>query len=142
MAKWTCPECGRPFGRVNQGHMCSPPMSLDDYFASAHEREQAIFEVINAHLEDLGPFDIDPVSVGILLKNGPVFAELRTKTKWVAVCFKLPVKLSSNRFSRKVVPSGGHGGSFYHVVNVADAAEIDDVLLDWLTEAYIAAEDR
>ena len=54
-------------------------------------------------------------------------------TKWVAVCFNLDRKLTSDRLSRKVVE---HGGRFYHVVNVPDAAQIDELLLDWLTEAW------
>jgi len=52
----------------------------------------------------------------------------------------LPTKLSSDRFSRKVVAAGGNGSKWYHVVNVHDASEVDDQLLDWLTEAYLASE--
>ena len=141
MATWTCPDCGRPFGRTNQGHLCAPALSLDEYFATAHERERPIFDVVHGHLDSLGPLDVDPVSIGILFKHGPVIAELRPKTRWVALTFLLPVRLSSNRFSRKVVPAGGNGSRHYHVVNVHHADEIDDQVLDWLTEAYLAVED-
>ena len=60
--------------------------------------------------------------------------------KWVALAFRLPVKLEHPRLSRKVVPTGGQGSSFYHVVNLASVDEVDDVILDWLTESYLAAE--
>lgn len=68
MATWICPDCRRPFGRVKQGHMCAPGLSLKEYFDGADERERPIF------------------------------------------------------------------------VNVHDVSEIDDTLLDWLTEAYFAVD--
>ncbi len=120
--------------------MCAPGLTLDAFFADGHERERPIFDAVFAHLDQLGPVAVDPVQVGILFKNGPVFAELRPMKKWVAVTFLLPIKLDHSRLSRKVVRTGGNGSRFYHVVNVGDASEIDEVLLDWLTEAYLALD--
>ena len=120
--------------------MCAPGLSLDEFFANGHERERPIFDVVRDHLDQLGPVTIDAVQVGILFKNGPVFAELRPMKKWVALTFLLPVKLEHGRLSRKVVQAGGNGSRFYHVVNVSDASEIDEVVLDWLTEAYLALD--
>ena len=139
---WTCPDCRRMFGRRNQGHMCSPALTLEEYFSTANERERPIFDAVMGHLNDLGDVHAEPVSVGIFFKNGPIFAELRPRKKWVAVCFRLPVKLTSARLSRKVIPAGGSasGGKYYHVVNVTDAADVDEELLDWLTESYFAAD--
>ena len=97
---------------------------------------------MHSHLAELGPVDVDPVQIGILYKNGPVFAEHRPKMKWVALGFAMPLKLTSNRLSRKVLPMGGNGRRFYHVVNLATADDIDDVILDWLTEAYFAADEQ
>ncbi len=138
---WTCPDCGRPFGRTNQGHFCAPGLPLDEFFAE-HERVEPIFSAVMAHLDDLGPVEVDPVGIGILFKHGPMFAELRPMKRWTALTFMLPVKLEHPRLSRKVVAAGGRGGRYYHVVNVTDPAEIDDVILDWLTEAYLALDDR
>lgn len=137
---WICPECGRGFGKTRQGHFCEPGLSLDEYFATADEREQPIFAVIRDHVESLGDVHIEALAAGIWFKNGPTCIELRPKTKWVAVCFKLPTKLSSDRFKRKVVRAGGSGSKWYHVVNVREAAEVDEQLLDWLTEAYFTAD--
>jgi len=61
--------------------------------------------------------------------------------KWVALCIYLPERVNSSRFSRKVVQAGGNGSRWYHVINVADASEIDDQVLDWLTHAYLAVDD-
>ena len=115
--------------------MCgAPALSLDEYFADAMPWEEPIFRVIENHFATHGPdLIVDPLGIGILLKNGPMFAELRTKTKWTAVGFHLPRKVSSGRFSRKV---GEYGKKYFHVINVDDPKEIDDEVLDWLTEAY------
>ena len=35
---WVCPKCQRQFGRVKQGHECSPAMTLDEYFSTGPDR--------------------------------------------------------------------------------------------------------
>lgn len=139
--QWVCPECNRTFGRVGQGHACEPGLSIEDYFAEAHQRERPIFDVVSGHLDSLGPVVIEPVNIGIMFKNGPRFAELRTMKKWVALTFMHPVKLESNRFSRKVIAPPSPNGKWYHVINVTEPSDIDEQVLDWLTAAYFAAED-
>ena len=135
---WKCPDCARQFGRTNQGHECAPAMDLDEYFETGPSFERPIFERIRDHLQTLDP-DIwfEPVSVGVFFKRRSTFLSLRTKTKWIAVSFSLDRKLEHARLSRKVQ---AHGRRFHHVVNVKDASEIDDVLLNWLTEAWTADE--
>lgn len=134
MERWTCPNCNRAFGKKNQSHLtCEPAISLDEYFAVAKPFEKPVFDAVNTHLSTLDDVIIDPLGVGILLKNGPMFAELRPKTKWVALGFSLPRKLESGRLSRKVVE---YGHKHFHVINVDDPAMIDDEIFEWLTEAY------
>lgn len=134
MSMWTCPSCDRRFGKANQSHDCAPALSIEEYFETGPTFERDIFEVIRDHMQTLDA-DIwfEPVSVGIFFKRRTSFLQLRTKTKWVAVCFNLSRKLTSTRIARKVIE---HSGRYYHVVNIRDAAEIDEQLLDWLTEAY------
>ncbi len=135
---WQCPECKRKFGRANQGHECAPAMDLEEYFETGPGFERPIFETIRDHMQTVDP-DIwfEPVSVGIFFKRRSVFLSLRTMTKWIAVGFQLDRKLEHGRLSRKVLSNGKR---HYHVVNVKEASEIDDVLLGWLTEAWHADE--
>lgn len=109
-------------------------MDLEEYFETGPEFERPIFEVIRKHMQDVDP-DIwfEPVSVGIFFKRRSTFLSLRTMTKWIAVGFQLDRKLEHSRLSRKVLSNGRR---YYHVVNVKDASDIDDVLLEWLTEAW------
>lgn len=134
MERWTCPNCNRVFGKKNQSHLtCEPAVSLEEYFAAAKPFEKPIFDVVNTHLQTLDDVIIDPLGVGILLKNGPMFAELRPKTKWVALGFSLSRKLESGRLSRKV---SEYGHKFFHVINLDDPNMIDAEIFEWLSEAY------
>jgi hypothetical protein len=136
MPTWVCPDCQRQFARTRQGHECAPAMTLDEYFSTGPERERPIYEVVKAHLDTLGPVHVEPVSVGIFLKKPSRVAQLRPMTKWVALSFSLPRQVEDRRISRKPIE---HGGRWYHVVNLAGPDEVDDVVLGWLTEAYLAA---
>jgi len=138
MPRWVCPDCGRQFGRTRQGHECSPAMAVDEYFTTGPPHERPVFDAVMAGLADVGPIHVEPVSVGIFLKRARTFAELRPMTRWVAVSFSLPRTLSSARIARKVIDTGR---SKYHVVNVATPDEVDDQLLGWLTEAYLASPE-
>lgn len=135
MERWTCPKCNRVFGRKNQSHLlCEDAPTLEQYFDTAKPWERPIFEVVQAHFVSNGDeLMVDPLPIGILLKNGPMFAELRSKAKWTAVGSHLPQRLSTGRLSKKVVTTGK---KFFHVINVSDPDQIDDELLDWLTDAF------
>ena len=133
MPRWTCPDCSRQFGRTGQGHECAPAMTLEDYLATGPPHERPVVEAVLAGLADVGPIHIEPVSVGIFLKRSRTFAELRPMRKWVAVSFSLERTLTSQRIARKVYDAGR---TKYHVVNVRTPDEVDDQLLEWLTEAY------
>lgn len=88
------------------------------------------------HLDTVGPVHVEPVSVGIFLKRSQSFAQLRPLTRWVALSFGLPRKLTSPKLSRKVI---SYGHRFHHVVNLRSPEEVDDDVRSWLTEAYEAS---
>jgi hypothetical protein len=133
VAAWTCTECGRLFGREKQSHACSPGLTVEEYFSTGPTHERPIFERVMQHLTSVGPVHADVVSVGIFLKNPRKFAELRPMERWVAVSFSLPRRASHRTITRKVVE---YSGRYFHVANVASADDLDDALLDLLTEAY------
>jgi len=131
---WTCPACGRRFGRTNQSHDCVPAMSLEDYFSTGPERERPIFEAVMRRLDGVGALHVEPVSVGIFLKrNGRRFAQLRPMQRWVALSFSLRRRVQHPTITRRVVP---HHGRYHHVANLQSAADLDHELGDWLIEDY------
>ncbi|MBI4932413.1 MAG: hypothetical protein HY828_00960 [Actinobacteria bacterium] len=134
---WICPRCDRQFVRSGQGHECAPAMSLEEYFSTGPPFERPVFEAVMAVIDDLGDAFLEPVSVGIFVKrDGVMVLELRPMTKWVALSFFLPDQLRHSRLSRKPVRSGRR---VWHTVNVRDPAEVDDLIVSWITEAWHAA---
>jgi hypothetical protein len=135
--RWTCPDCGREFGAVGRGHICQPGLTMEEFLDSALPVARPVVETIVAHLRAVDHDDlliVDPVDSAVLLKAGPTFALLRPMKRWVAVGFSLRRKLESSRLSRKVAD---HGSRYHHVVNIDDAAGVDDELLAWLVEAFL-----
>jgi hypothetical protein len=92
-----------------------------------------VFDAVMRHLEDVGPVHVEPVSVGIFLKNPRKFAELRPLQRWTALSFFLRRPASHRTIVRKVVR---YGGRYFHIANVAEPADLDDDLGDLLVEAY------
>jgi hypothetical protein len=133
VAEWTCPECGRLFGRSGQSHDCAPGLSLEEYFSTGPAHERPIFDAVMRHVESLGPVHADIVSVGVFLKNPRKFAELRPRDRWVAISFSLRRRATHPTITRKVVE---YGSRYWHVANVATVDDIDDALLALIAEAY------
>ena len=132
-AGWTCPACGRLFARARQGHDCSPGLTLDEYFSTGPVHERPIFDAVMSKLTGLGPVHVEPVQVGIFLKNPKKFAELRPKDRWVALSFPLGRRATHRMIVRKVIP---YGQRYWHVANVASPDDLDADLVALLTEAY------
>ncbi len=138
MATWTCPDCSRSFGAVGRNHMCLPGLTAEEFLAGAPDFTEPVFRAVNDHLRSIddelgGDLIVDPLANKVLFKNGPTFCIFEPKTKWVAIGFSLRRSLRTGRLSRK---TSDYGDKFHHVINVDDAALIDDEFRYWLTEAY------
>jgi hypothetical protein len=108
-------------------------MSLEEYFSTGPAHERPVFEAVIHHLQTVGPVHVEPVSVGIFLKNPGKVAELRPMQRWVAVSFTLRRAARHRTIVRKVIALNGR---YYHVANVASPADVDDDFCQLLTEAY------
>ena len=64
-------------------------MSIEEYFSTGPPFERPVYDAVMDGLADVGPIHVEPVSVGIFLKNPRKFAELRPKDRWVAISFSL-----------------------------------------------------
>ena len=115
--------------------MCEPGLTITQWFAKARPEAEPIFTIVNAHLETLdGDLIVDPLlNKKVLFKNGPTVCILESMTKWVALGLTLRRRLNSDRMSRKVVD---YQGKYYHVFNLTSPDQVDDQLLEWVTEAF------
>jgi hypothetical protein len=114
-------------------------MSLEEYFATGPAHERPVFEAVMACLAGAGPVHVEPVSVGIFLRNPHKVAELRPRDRWVAVSFTLPHQAHHRTIVRKVIR---YGAGWFHVANVAEPAAVDDELAGLLVQAYDLARSR
>jgi hypothetical protein len=131
---WTCPDCGRQFGKANQGHTCSPGLTIDEYFATGPPHERPIFEAVMKHVSKACPdTHVEPVQVGIFFKRGPTYAELRPRDRWVTLSLGLSQKVVHRTIARKVVD---YNGRWYHYFNLRAPDDVDDDIRAWLSEAY------
>ena len=113
-------------------------MSVEEYFSTGPAHERPVFDAVMAHVDGLGDVHVEPVSVGILLKHGRRFAELRPMQKWVALSFSLRRQVSHRLIVRKPV---AYHGRHWHTANARTADDVDDDIKAWLTEAYLDAAD-
>jgi hypothetical protein len=139
MPRWTCPRCGRQFGRARQSHDCQPGGTLDDSFVGCPPGFREAYDAIAAHLRTLGPLHEDAVQVGVFLKADRKLAEVRPMVRALELTVYLPRVVEHLRIGRRIPISAG---TTVHAVKLHDATDIDDQLRDWLTEAYLAASDQ
>ncbi|MGZ8766191.1 MAG: DUF5655 domain-containing protein [Acidimicrobiia bacterium] len=78
---------------------------------------------------------MEPVSVGIFIKNDGSLVELRPMRQWVALSFPLRRRVEHPRIARKPIVAGTR---IFHVVNLRGPDDVDCEVRDWLTEAYFA----
>jgi hypothetical protein len=136
MTRWRCPKCDREFGRARQPHVCVPGTTVDESFAGRPPGHRLIYDAIAAHVDTLGPVHEDAVGVGVFLKHGRTFAQVRPKARAVTLWLFLPRPLDDARVSRSERVSSDRYG---HVIKLSDPGDVDDQLRAWLTEAYDAA---
>lgn len=113
-------------------------MSLAEYFSTGPPHERPIFETVRAHLDELGPVHVEPVSVGIFFKRSRTFAQLRPMQRWVALSFSLPRRVAHRTITRKV---NEYSGRFWHVANLRVPEDYDETLHEYVTEAYLTSPE-
>jgi hypothetical protein len=138
MARWICPHCDREFDRAHQSHTCVPGGTVDATFAGRPDWQREAYERMVEHLDTLGLFHVDSVSVGVFLKSDRKFAEIRPKARGLTVLLMLSRPLADARVGHTERLSAER---FMSTVRLTDPDQVDDVLCGWLTEAYEDATD-
>ncbi|HEY6173795.1 MAG TPA: DUF5655 domain-containing protein [Kofleriaceae bacterium] len=138
MASWTCPDCGRSFGRKNQSHGCAPGQSVDDYFADRPATLRRAFDAVARHLAKTGGVQVEAVGVCVMFKRSRTFAEVRAKRDRLVLGFLLSRVVEHPKIS-KTLRLSAHRTA--HFVDVVRAADVDRDVRDWLSEAYACSPE-
>ena len=128
---WTCPACGRTFGRNRQGHLCVPVRQLDEFLDAQPHRE--IFQAVVDHVQTLQGAIIEPGDAYLMLKRRRKFAALTPRRRWVRLWFILPHAIDHDRIQSRTKDAGA---GVAHYVQLHTTADVDDTLRDWLTQSW------
>jgi hypothetical protein len=133
MPTWTCPDCGRGFGRRNQSHGCAPGQSIDDYFADRPPALRRAFDAVARHLARTGDVRIDAVTACVMFKRSRTFAEVRARRDRLELGFLLSRVLEHPKITRTLRLSAHRTA---HFVDLVRASDVDRDVRGWLAEAY------
>jgi hypothetical protein len=131
--RWTCPACGRTFGKRAQGHMCLPVRTIDDFIASQPEALQDIFSDVFDFMSRFEDVIIEPGDKYLMLKRSRTFAALTPRRKWVRMWFSLPFAVEHERIQSH---ERGNDRAIGHAMQLHTAEDVDDTVRAWLVEAY------
>ena len=108
-------------------------MAYDEWFLDQPVHWRAIADAVIDHLTDLGDIAVDPVEVGILVKRSRTFVEMRPVRADLRLSMLHSRPIDDPRLVRRVQVSNSR---FAHFVDLACADDVDDQVVDWLTEAF------
>jgi hypothetical protein len=131
--RWTCPACGRTFGRNAQGHLCVPVRTIDDFIAAQPEALQAVFLAVIDFMSQFDEIIIEPGDKYLMLKRSRTFAALTPRRRWVRMWFSLPYALEDDRIQSR---ERGTGHAIGHSLQLRTPGDFDNAVRAWLTEAY------
>ena len=131
---WQCPECGRSFGRRGQWHWCTPSPTLEDWLSTRTPKVLGIVDAVLSHVTGLGDdVVLEPTRDALMVKKARTFAEVKPRRNETDVAFIVSRRIDDPRVLRTLDLTSRR---IVHVVAVSDAAEVDQQLREWLTEAY------
>ena len=135
MTRWTCPACGRTFGRFGQGHLCAPVRTLNDFLIAQPAELRGVFEAVVEQMSQLEDVIIEPGDAYLMLKRSRKFAALTARRRWVRMWLILPYAVHDDRIQSR---TGATDHGIAHYVQLREAGDVDDTVRGWLMESYEA----
>jgi len=131
---WTCPRCGRSFGRRGQSHSCVPAADLEDWLAG---RPALVGDVVAAVRAALGSIADDvtyeATTAAVMVKRARTFAEVKPRRDRVELAFIVTRRIDDPRIVRTLDLTRRR---IVHVVDLDDVSGVDEQVRAWLAEAY------
>lgn len=117
------------------------PDSVDEFFAGAPDA-RALYEAVQRAVASVGPFEEHVSKSEISFRRDHPFAAVWMPRQYLrrgaalVVTIYLRDRDASPRWKQVVEPAPGR---FTHHLELSDAADVDDQVLGWLTQAWEAA---
>jgi Domain of unknown function (DUF5655) len=136
---WQCPRCGRPFANRNQSHSCGK-YTVRAHLSGKSPHARALYRNWVELVETCGPVKIVPAKTRIGFQVRMIFAAVN---KIGDVCLDahlvLARRIEHPRF-RRVESLGPR--SYVHHLRLCRSEDFDNLLRDWLCEAYGVGERK
>lgn len=128
---WTCPKCGRQFGRKGQVHSCrSFPLEL--HF-KRKPIGKSLYDAFKKKLEsNLGSVKTESLECCIHFVSSFTFVAIKILKDRIRIDFALNRPLDSPRIRQKVQMSTNR---YLHIIDINNEAAIDEELIEWIREA-------
>jgi Domain of unknown function (DUF5655) len=133
---WTCPRCGRTFGRANQSHSCVPMVPLDEWLDRRDPQVSAVLAAMREALTGLEPVSVETTKSALMIKRARTFAELKPHREWIDVGFIVSRTIDDPRIDHTLDLTRTR---IVHVVRVTGPDQVDDQLGQWLREAFASS---
>ena len=135
---WVCGECGRAFANRNQTHACGP-LDLDHHFRGRPPAIRELFELVRKRVGSIGPAIVLPEKTRIAFQVRMSFAQITPRNRWLDGHFVL-ARRRPGPLVRKIETMSPR--SHVHYFRLESAADVDDVFMSFLAEAYAVGEQR
>lgn len=129
---WICPECKRPFAVKNVLHSCYIG-DVDKHFKDKPASLRKAYDKLEKAVLKFGDVNISPVKTAIYFKRAGAFCGVTPKKDHLKVSFFLPEKLEEFPIEKSVQYTKIKYG---HIVSVAEAADVNAQLIDWIKVSY------
>jgi hypothetical protein len=133
---WTCPRCGRSFGRRDQPHSCTPALDLDDWLAGRPPLVRQVLDATAAAVADHDDVTFEATKAAVMVKRARTFAEVKPRRATVELSFIVSRRIDDARVASMLDLTRTR---IVHRLEITDAAEVDEQVRSWLSEAYQAS---
>jgi len=129
---WTCPKCNRIFKNENQPHSCNK-ISLEQHFKHKEQAKEIFEYLVNQIKSKIGKCQIISLPCCIHLFGNYDFLAILPKKDKLEIRFNLDRILNSSRLKQSVPVSSKY---YKNCVDIFNTKEINDELMQWLTESF------
>lgn len=132
---WTCPACGRRFGKPNTQHVCGR-YTVQQHLDEATPHALALYRGLLALAAQCGEFFEEATKTGIMLKTPGIFMSIGLKKKGLNCAIWLPEPIHHPRIRSNYPVSNRYAVHF----QIKELGELDGQLKGWLCRAYYFLE--
>lgn len=135
---WTCPNCGRTFAKVNQGHVCKV-YTVEGHLADKPDAARRLYDRFMQLLHACGPFDYN-ITKSLIGFRGPrrAFAGVRLTKKGLQGYMDMTRPVENDPRFTNVTPYTKR--LFVHTLLITSEDQLDETFAGYVRDAYAVGQ--